>query len=260
MRAQVETADFRSWCTVGTPIPTGGHRAGLIQSYDDTTGVATLAAALPAAYAPSGALAAIAQRLEKGALAKYLRNKLPTEKAARSGDMGEILATSYLREEVGYVVGPSRLIHRDHQEWAMRGDDALAAKLHADGKPVIVKAEAKSRTKIGKPTVAEAREGLARNEEMPSPHSLTQFADRLLGTADDDLGNAIIDLLLDDGVRPDRVGHLMFLFTSSDPSSQVAADLQAYSGPVQQLTITLRVQDHQNFISDAFEMVIADGS
>ncbi|MFI9644556.1 Hachiman antiphage defense system protein HamA [Micromonospora sp. NPDC051925] len=256
----MDAANFRSWCTVGTPIPTGDHRAGLIQSYDDSAGVAALAAALPAVYAPSRALAAIAQRQQKDALAKYLRNRLPTEKPARSGDMGEILATAYLHEEARYVVGPSRLIHRDHQEWAMRGDDALGAKLHTDGKPVIVKAEAKSRTKLGKPTVAEAREGLSRNEEMPSPHSLTQFADRLRGTADDDLGNAIIDLLLDDGVRPDRVSHLMFLFTSGDPSTQVAADLQAYSGPVPQLTITLRVQHHQEFIRDAYEMVIADGS
>ncbi|WP_431884346.1 Hachiman antiphage defense system protein HamA [Micromonospora gifhornensis] len=245
---------------MGTPVPTGGHRAGLIESYDDSTGVAALAAALPAAYAPSAALAAIAQRMEKDALAKYLRNKLPTKAAARSGDMGEILATAYLHEEAGYVVGPSRLIHRDHQEWAMRGDDALGAKLHTDGKPIIAKAEAKSRAKLGKRTVTEAREGLARNEEMPSPHSLTQFADRLLATADDDLGYAIYDLLMNDGVRPDRVSHLMFLFTSSDPSSQVAADLQAYSGPVQQLTITLRVQQHQEFIRDAYEMVIADGS
>ncbi|MFG1648511.1 Hachiman antiphage defense system protein HamA [Micromonospora sp. NPDC049275] len=256
----MDTAEFRSWCTIGTPIPTSGHRAGLIQSYDDSTGVTALAAALPAAYAASGALAAIAERLEKDALAKYLRNKVPTEKAARSGDMGEILATAYLHEEARYVVGPSRLIHRDHQEWAMRGDDALGAKLHSDGKPVIVKAEAKSRTKVGKPTITAAREGLARNEEMPSPHSLTQFADRLLGTADDDLGNAIIDLLLEDGVRPNRVSHLMFLFTSNDPSSQVAADLQAYSGPVPQLTITLQVQRHQEFIRDAYEIVIADGS
>jgi hypothetical protein len=257
---QVSTADFRSWCTVGTPVPTGGHSAGLIQSYDDGAGVAAIAAALPAVYASSGALAAIAQRLEKDALAKYLRNKLPTEKPARSGDMGEILATAYLYEEARCVVGPSRLIHRDHQEWAMRGDDALGAKLHTDGKPVIVKAEAKSRTKLGKPTVTEARKGLARSEEMPSPHSLTQFADRLRGTADEDLGNAIFDLLLDDGVRPDRVAHLMFLFTSGDPSTHVAADLEAYSGAVSQLTITLRVQHHQEFIRDAYEMVIADGS
>lgn len=256
----MDAAGFRSWCKVGTPVSTGQHQAGLIESFDDSIGVATLAAALPAAYAPSAALTAMAQRLEKDALAKYLRNKLPTEKAARSGDMGEILATAYLHEEAGYVVGPSRLIHRDHQQWAMRGDDALGAKRHTDGRPVIAKAEAKSRTKLGKPTVAEAREGLARNDELPSPHSLSQFADRLLSTADDDLGHAIYDLLVNNGVRPDRVRHLMFLLTSSDPSGQVAADLQAYAGRVRQLTITMRVQQHQEFIRDAYEMVIADGA
>ena len=95
---------------------------------------------------------------------------------------------------------------------------------------------------------------------MPSPHSLTQFADRLLGTADEDLGHAIYDLLMNDGVRPNRVGHVMFLFTSSNPSSHVAADLGAYAGAVPQLTITLRVQQHQEFIRNAYDMVIADGA
>lgn len=109
---------------MGKPVATGRHHAGLIESQDDASGVAVLAAVLLGAYVPSAALAAIAQGLEKNVLAKYLRNKLPAEKAARSGDMGEILATAYLHEEVGCVVEPSRLIHRDHQQWAMRGDDA----------------------------------------------------------------------------------------------------------------------------------------
>ncbi len=63
--------------------------------------------------------------------------------------MGEILATAYLHEECGYMVGPSRLIQRDHQEWAMRGDDVLAAKLDSKGHLHITKAEAKSRATLG---------------------------------------------------------------------------------------------------------------
>ncbi|MCC3326459.1 DUF1837 domain-containing protein [Nocardia abscessus] len=253
-------ADFRSWCAVGAPVPIGGHHAGVIESHDDATGIATLAAGLPSAYAESESLSLIAQRLGKDAVAKFLSNKLPTKASARSGDMGEILATAYLHEEGGYVVGPSRLIQRDHQEWAMRGDDVLGVKLDADGKPYIAKAEAKSRVKLGKGTVTEAREGLARNDELPSPHSLVQFAERLLRTVDGDVGKAVLDLQLVEGIRPDRVGHLMFLFTSSDPSKHVAADLQAYSGSVSQLTITLRVHGHQEFIKGAYEKVTAGGS
>lgn len=252
-------ADFRSWCTVEEPVRVGGHLAGVLESFDESTGVATLGADLPNTYANARTLARIAERLGKDAVAEHLRNKLPATASARSGDMGEILATAYLHEERGYVVGPSRLIDRDHQEWAMRGDDALGAKLGTDGKLRIIKAEAKSRVRLDKRTVADAREGLARNDELPSPQSLAQFAERLLQTADEDVGEAILTLQLRDGVRPEHVDHLMFLFTSNDPSRHVTADLEAYGGSVSQLTITLRVQDHPKFIKDAYEKVTIGG-
>ena len=252
--------DFNDWCTLGALVPISGHQAGVLESYDDAKGSATLAASLPNAYAESNSLAMVAERFGKGAVAKFLRNKLPTKANARSGDMGEILATAYLHEECGYVVGPSRLIQRDHQEWAMRGDDVLGAKLDPNEQLRITKAEAKSRATLGDETVKVAREGLARNNEFPSPHSLTQFAERLLQTEDSHIGEAVLTMQLSDGVRPDRVGHLMFLFTGSDPSAHVAADLKTYSGPVSQLTVTLRVKGHQKFIKDAYDGVITGGS
>ena len=251
---------FNDWCTLGTPVPIGGHQAAVLESYDDAKGSATLVAILPNAYAESNSLAIIAERFGKAAVAKFLRNKLPTKVNARSGDMGEILATAYLHEEWGYVVGPSRLIQRDHQEWAMRGDDSLGAKLDSKGRLRIIKAEAKSRATLRSRTIEEARQGLARNDELPSPHSLTQFAERLLPTADSQIGEAVLTMQLSDGVRPDRVGHLMFLFTGSDPSAHVTADLEAYSGPVPQLTVTLRVKGHKKFIKDAYDGVTTSGS
>jgi hypothetical protein len=253
---------FDSWCLNGGLTSIAGQSVGKvvgkIDSHDDATGVEVLAAKLPDAYADTTALALIAERHGKPGLATFLRHRLPTKKSARSGDMGEILATAYLAEEHGYVVGPSRLIDRDHQEWAMRGDDVLAAKIHGGSKLQLVKAEAKSRVTLGEATVKEAREGLARNDEMPSPHSLSQFATRLLKTSDREIGEAVLDVQLTDGVRSDRVGHLMFLLTGGDPSAHVGADLNAYSGTVPQLTVTLRVQYHQKFINDAYDKVVAD--
>lgn len=192
-------AGFSNWCGLGTIVPIGEHRAGVLESHDDATGVATVAASLPNAYAESDSLAMIAERFGKEGVAKFLRNKLPTKSNARSGDMGEILATAYLHEECGHAVGPSRLIQRDHQEWAMRGDDALGARLDSNGKLRITKLEAKSRVTVGKSTVKAAREALARNEELPSPHSLTQFAERLLTTADNLIGEAVVAMQLSDG-------------------------------------------------------------
>jgi hypothetical protein len=46
-------------------VPVGDHRAGVLESYDDATGVATLAASLPNAYAESESLALVAERLGK---------------------------------------------------------------------------------------------------------------------------------------------------------------------------------------------------
>lgn len=248
---------FDSWCSKGALASIAGHKVGTIESHDDAAGIALLAARLPDAYADTTALALIAERYGKPGLAAFLRERLPTKKSARSGDMGEILATAYLDEEHGYVVGPSRLIDRDHQEWAMRGDDVLAARVDDDARLHVIKAEAKSRVSLGEATVRAAREGLSRNDEMPCPHSLSQFATRLLKTSDHEIGEAVLDAQLTDGVRPDHVGHLMFLLTGGDPSAHVSADLKAYAGAVPQLTVTLRVQHHQRFINDAFDEVAA---
>jgi len=241
-------------------VPIGEHHAGVIESNDDATGIAVVAACLPGAYAKSDTLALIAEKHGKRGVASFLRNKLPTKKSARSGDLGEILATAYLRDVSGCMVGPSRLIFRDHQEWAMRGDDVLGAKVTPDGKVHITKAESKSRATVGESTVKEAREGLSRNDGFPSPHSLAQFADRLMSTADEATGLAIVDMQISKGIRPEDVSHLMFLLTGSDPSKHVTADLKAYTGPFQQLAITFRVQRHQQFIEGVYERVITNGS
>ena len=142
----------------------------------------------------------------------------------------------------------------------MRGDDVLGARLDSHAKPKIMKAEAKSRATMREDTVSAARESLARNDELPSPHSLTQFAERLLSTDDSPVGEAVLAMQLSDGVRPDQVGHLMFLFSASNPSTHVAADLNAYAGPVAQLTITLQVEGHQDLIQQAYEKAATDGS
>ncbi|MFI0468313.1 Hachiman antiphage defense system protein HamA [Saccharopolyspora sp. 5N102] len=229
-------------------------------SVDDDAGIAAVAAHLPSRYAETETLARIAERLGKAKVSELLRNKLPATQSARSGDLGEILATAYLEEDCGYVVGPSRLIHRDHHEWAMRGDDALGAKFDSASNVVLIKGEAKSRARAAASVVEEAREGLQREDGLPSTHSLTQFAERLLSTVDADLGEAIIKLQLECGVRPGNVTHLMFLFAGNDPSSHVRANLATYGGLIAQQAVILRVQAHQDFVRTAFEKVIADGA
>lgn len=252
---------YGGWCRQNPlQVVVGSHQSGVISSTDDERGIETLSAALPTAYVKQDALAVLAERHGKPGVARYLRTKLPQKANARSGDLGEILATAYIRETLGDVVGPSRLIDRDHQEWAMRGDDVLGAKFANDGSLQITKVEAKSRTRLGESTVKDARKGLERNDGLPSPHSLAQFAERLLGTADSEVGEALLDMQLTQEIRPKDLSHVMFLFTSSDPSAHVDTDLKAYGGRVRQLAVTLRVSDHKAFVTQSYERVMASGS
>lgn len=198
----------------------------------------------------------IAAKAGKPGIAAMLSNKVPDKKNARSGDLGEILAATYLHEECGYVVGPNRLIDRDHQNWAMRGDDVIGARFEIDSSVTLVKVEAKSGARMTKSVIQKAREGLDREGGLTSSHSLTQFAERLLGTVDDALGEAILDLLRDVGVRPKIVTHLMFLFTKNDPLAWIKADLSAYAGPFDQIAIALRVDDHPTFVSGVYDTVL----
>lgn len=250
--------DFKTWCRPVSVVKIHGHTSGVLTSNDDAAGVDAVAATLAERYAETETLAHIAEKLGKPRVAEFLRNKFPESVTARSGDMGEILATAYLEEDCGYVVGPSRLKHRDHQEWAMRGDDVLGARVDSASRVRLAKVEAKSRVRMTKGVVKAAREGLQRADGLPSPHSLTQFAERLLGTPDEALGEAVLELLLCSEIRPDVVTHVMFLFTTNDTSRHVEGDLTAYTGPVGQLAMTLRVNAHQEFISSAYEKALAN--
>lgn len=245
---------FDTWCDPVKIVPINGHAAGFLVSNDDDAGIEAVARTLSEKYVKTEALALIAATYRKPQFAEYLRNKFPKKLVFRSGDIGEILATSYLEEKCGYTVGPSRLMHRDHQEWAMRGDDVLGAKFDASSQLQLAKGEAKSRRKAYNRVVVEAREGLERTQGLPSGHSLTQFAERLLGTPDSALGEAIMHLLSNGSLRPDIVRHLMFLFTTNDPIKHISKDLNAYTGPIEQLTVTLQVGGHKRFINSTYEM------
>lgn len=250
--------DFGNWCGPATVTSINGHQACVLVSKDDEAGINTVGATLATKYANVDTLAHIAEKFGKPRVSDFLRNKVPATARGRSGDMGEILATAYLEEDCGYVVGPSRLVHRDHHEWAMRGDDALGAKFDDVSVVRIAKAEAKSGVRIGRTVVKQAREGLQREGGLPSPHSLTQFAERLRGTPNESLGDAVWKLQLFDDIRPDLVTHVMFLFTANDPHEHVKDDLTNCGGPMEQITITLRVNAHQEFIRKAYEMTLTD--
>lgn len=86
--------EFRQWCTVGDLVPVGDHSSGVIESHDDDSGIAIVARSLPEAYAESDSLALIADRLGKRAVARLLRNKLPTKSTSISATGMAVTAAS----------------------------------------------------------------------------------------------------------------------------------------------------------------------
>lgn len=246
---------FSPWCEPPKSATIGKHNAQVLASTDDTAGINAVTAILPRTYAKKKNLKRVAQRHGKEGVAKLLGNKMPKTKGSRSGDMGEILGTAYVNTVLGYKTGPSRLVQRDHQEWALRGDDVLGARLNGNDIE-LVKVEAKSRVKTRESAITSAREGLQRNGDLASPHSLTQFAERLLKT-DEALSDAINDLLQDSGVRPHQLKHLMFIFTQNDPAIHVLKDLNSYTGRVTQTAVTVRVGTHQDFIANCYDSAVA---
>ncbi|MFW2852972.1 Hachiman antiphage defense system protein HamA [Sphingomonas sp. TX0543] len=222
-------------------------------------GTAHLAAVVPGHYAAASRVAHILGRLGKVEAAEYVLKKLPTGPRSRSGDIGEILASSFVSEFTGYKMGVLKLRWKDHREMAMRGDDILAVRTDPTVTVRFLKGEVKSRASLGKKTVEEARKALLSSDNRPTPHALSFVADRLYETGDVATADLIDEYQLRKRIKLEQVSHMMFMFTGSDPSKLLTDDLQAYKGKVKQVAVGLRVKPHQSFIKGIFGKVIADG-
>ncbi|HEX8414970.1 MAG TPA: hypothetical protein VF637_13950 [Sphingomicrobium sp.] len=97
-------ADIKSWCGE-TVTKVKVHNLVYLEA-DATalasTGVRSVAAVVPSHYAAPDRVADILRRLGKPGVAEYVQTKLPQGVKSRSGDLGEILATSYVSEFTGF--------------------------------------------------------------------------------------------------------------------------------------------------------------
>lgn len=92
------------------------------------------------------------ERLGYKVAAAILREAMPQTPKGRSGDLGEILATELVEEEIGVRVPVRRLRYKDGHNMAMRGDDFIGAGYDAAGEKLwLLKGEAKSNKVLGKP-------------------------------------------------------------------------------------------------------------
>ena len=181
--------------------------------------------------------------------AKLLREMLPRTTKARSGHLGEILATEtapvILKK---FHIPIKRLRWLDGREAALRGEDLIGVE-RSDGQLRFLKGESKSRGNLSPSVVAEAREMLAANDGRPSQHALTFIMDRLFELQQNELALLFEEFLLLRPITTQQLVHLLFTFSGNDASSALTNDLKACSPEIEQHAISLRLKDHQKFIA-----------
>jgi hypothetical protein len=195
-------------------------------------------------------------RLGYEGAAELLRTVMPRNAKARSGELGEILATELVEEETGFRVPVRRLRYKDGREMALRGDDFIGAAYDPDDKLWLLKGEAKSNKTLGKTTITNARKALCRHDGRCTPESLLFVANRLLESDDEDdiaLGRTIRDGIGDKTIRASRVDHMLFTMSGNAPPAALKADLDEASADRTHYVVNLQVEDHQEFIAEMFE-------
>ena len=222
-------------------------------------GIDATAAILPGHYASEEHVARVLRKLGKPSAAALIEGKLPTTKAIRSGDLGEILATEWIAAHSGYQVPIKRLRWKDHRNMAMRGEDVIGLAKDSDTQRLLfLKTEAKSRATLTGQVVAEARAGLDKEAGLPSGHALTYISARLVEMGDESLADAIDNATLNVGIPPNTVRHLMFTFSGNVPGGMLTASLQGYAGAFPQWSVGLHVDGHPGFVSAVYDRVIAN--
>ena len=189
--------------------------------------------------------------------AEILRTEMPQTRRARSGELGEILATELVEEEIGLRVPVRRLRYKDGREMALRGDDFIGARYGPDDDKLrLLKGEAKSGKNLGKTTITKARKVLNRDNGRCTPDSLLFVANRLLESNDADdveLGRVIRDEVGLKTLRSDRIAHMLFTVSGNAPPDALKQDLEAAGTNRDQYVVNLRIKGHQGFIAEMFE-------
>lgn len=200
-------------------------------------------------------IADAAEELGYPEAAKILRERLPRTKRARSGELGEIIATELVEETLQCRVPVRRLRYKDGREMALRGDDLVGILPEANGALQLLKGEAKSRAQLTPSVIAEAREALCKDDGRPSPASLLFVVDRLLERSGDDvtLGRRLRKEVAEKALPASAITHLLFCFSGNAAPPALALDLKAADAKHPHIVAHFRVVDHQAFIATLYE-------
>ncbi len=185
-----------------------------------------------------------------------LKERMPRTARARSGEIGEIIATEFVEFHTGFRVPVRRLRYKDGREMALRGDDFLGVKEDNKKRLFLLKGESKSGKVVSKAVVRRARKKLSADDGRPTPISLVFVADQLLESADEgdrSLGRRIRNEVAIKAMRARRITHGLFALSGKSATAVLGADLRAADGVHGHISISLRVNDHGDFVREIFE-------
>ena len=254
---------YEPWCDRER---TGDNQKQLWKLTERAGGRAAIAADLPdcirSHYDDMERIAEEIRELGYPHAAAILAERMPRSARARSGELGEILATELVEEQLGYTVPVRRLRYKDGREMALRGDDFIGVRLDAEARLHLLKGESKSRAALAKATITEARTALSKDGGRPTATSLLFIADRLMDHADErrNLGRKIRNEVATRAVPAGRVGHVLFTVSGNATPQALHDDLQAADAVRPHIAVHLRIEDHQEFIRTSYERALALGN
>jgi hypothetical protein len=183
--------------------------------------------------------------------AKLLKEHLPTTKRARSGDLGEILATEFTERKIGFIVPVRRLRWKDGRNMALRGDDIVAIARDSKGRLKFLKGESKSRARLNSNVVKEAAVALDRDYGRPTRFSVLFVAEHLKDQEKDSLAIDLDKAVLN-SFRWNSVDHLLFTFSGNDPNKPLSDHLSKCTNNVRRHAVGVCINDHGKFIDRLF--------
>ena len=184
--------------------------------------------------------------------AKLLREHLPTTKTARSGDLGEILATELAEHLLKFDVPIRRLRWKDGRNMALRGDDIIGIRCDNQGQLEFLKGESKSRVVLTTDVLDEAGAALDRDRGRPTRHSVIFVAERLRELGNDLLAKRLENAALD-SFAGSPVEHFLLALTCVNPANLLTAHLTACAKRRRRRHVVgIRIPDHKAFIDDLF--------
>ena len=183
--------------------------------------------------------------------AELLREHLPTTKRARSGDLGEILATE-AEQQLGYGVPVRRLRWKDGRNMALRGDDIIGLARDKNGNLVFLKGESKSRAALSMTVLNEACSALDRDKGRPTRHSVLFVAARLRERGKDDLAQELEEAVLQ-SFKDATLEHMVFVFCGNNPKNLLADHLKGCGKALHRRhAVGICIKDHGKFVEDLF--------